>query len=191
MMSPLYLAIWLWKHYCHGATYILYMMTSLNGDALRIVGQFLLIKTLMPCDAIWRHNKLVTFSSVYGFVAWPPFRVNNSPSIHHIWTINPSTLQWRRNDHDGVSIHEPHGSLFRRRSKKTSKLYVTGLCVENSPVTGEFPAQRASNAENVSIWWRHHETWHMHTNHKHANWLYNTRLVTQAVRIFLREQNQL
>ena len=27
----------------------------------------------------------------------------------------------------------------------------------NSPVTGEFPAQRASNAENVSIWWRHHE----------------------------------
>ena len=24
--------------------------------------------------------------------------------------------------------------------------------------TGEFPAQRASNAENVSIWWRHHDT---------------------------------
>ena len=26
----------------------------------------------------------------------------------------------------------------------------------NSPVTGEFPAQRASNTENVSIWWCHH-----------------------------------
>ena len=26
------------------------------------------------------------------------------------------------------------------------------------PVTGEFPAQMASNAENVSIWWRHHDT---------------------------------
>ena len=26
----------------------------------------------------------------------------------------------------------------------------------NSPVTDEFPAQMASNAENVSIWWRHH-----------------------------------
>ena len=25
-----------------------------------------------------------------------------------------------------------------------------------SPETGEFPAQMASNAENVSIWWRHH-----------------------------------
>ena len=35
-------------------------------------------------------------------------------------------------------------------SKKTSKLRVTGLWV-----TGEFPAQMTSNAENVSIWWRH------------------------------------
>ena len=25
-----------------------------------------------------------------------------------------------------------------------------------SPVTGEFPAQKASSAEKVSIWWRHH-----------------------------------
>ena len=40
----------------------------------------------------------------------------------------------------------------RRRSKKTSKLCVIGLCV----VTGGFPAQRVSYAENVSIWWRHH-----------------------------------
>ena len=36
---------------------------------------------------------------------------------------------------------------------------VTGLCVGNSPVTGEFPSQRASDAENVSIWWRHHGSW--------------------------------
>ena len=41
-------------------------------------------------------------------------------------------------------------------AKKTSKLSVTGICEGNSPVTGEFPAQRASNVENVSIWWRHH-----------------------------------
>ena len=44
--------------------------------------------------------------------------------------------------------------------KKTSKLRVTGLCEENSPVTGEFPSQGASNAENISIWWRHHDTLH-------------------------------
>ena len=36
--------------------------------------------------------------------------------------------------------------------RKASKLHVTGLCVGKSPVTGEFPAQRANNAENVSIW---------------------------------------
>ena len=34
------------------------------------------------------------------------------------------------------------------------------ICAGNSPVTGEFPAQMASNAENVSIWWCHHE--HLH-----------------------------
>ena len=34
-----------------------------------------------------------------------------------------------------------------------TKLCVTGLC----DVTGEFPAQMASNAENVSIWWRHND----------------------------------
>ena len=74
--------------------------------------------------------------------------------------ISYSTLQWRHNGHDGVLNHQPHNCLlnhlFRRRSKKTSKLRVTGLCAGNSPGTGEFPAQRASNAENASIWWRHH-----------------------------------
>ena len=47
--------------------------------------------------------------------------------------------------------------LFRSRLKKTSKLRVTGLYEGNSLVTDEFPAQRASNEENVSIWWRHHD----------------------------------
>ena len=75
-------------------------------------------------------------------------------------------LQWRHNGHDGVSNHQAHhcllNRLVRRRSKKTSKLRVTGLCVGNSPVTGEFPAQRSSYAENVSIWWRHHEIMWIH-----------------------------
>ena len=47
------------------------------------------------------------------------------------------SLRWRHNDHDSVSDHQPHGCLlnclFRRRSKKTSKFRVTGLCVGNSP----------------------------------------------------------
>ena len=73
--------------------------------------------------------------------------------------INTYPLQWRHNERDSVSNHQPHdcllNRLFRRRSKKTSKLRVTGLCAGNSPGTGEFPAQMASSAENVSISWRH------------------------------------
>ena len=69
-------------------------------------------------------------------------------------------LNWRHNGHDSVSSHQPHhcllNRLFRRRSQKTSKLRVTGLCVGNSPGTGEFRAQMAGYAENVSIRWRHH-----------------------------------
>ena len=71
------------------------------------------------------------------------------------------TLQSCHNEPDGVSNHRRlaclPNRLFGRRSKKTSELRVTGLCEGNSPVTGKFPTQRASNAENVSIWWRHHE----------------------------------
>ena len=47
------------------------------------------------------------------------------------------SFQWRHNDHDGVSNHQPHGCLLKRLymrwSKKTSKLRVTGLCEGNSP----------------------------------------------------------
>ena len=73
-----------------------------------------------------------------------------------------SSLRWRHNDRDGVSNHQPHecllNRLFRRRLKKISKFRVTGLCAGNSSVTGGFPAQRVNNAENVSIWWRHHDS---------------------------------
>ena len=79
-------------------------------------------------------------------------------------------LQWRHNGRDGVSNHQPHdcllNRLFRRRSKKILKLRVTGLCAGNSPVAGEFPAQMASNAENVSIWWHHHAN---NTNFRHSS----------------------
>ena len=76
-----------------------------------------------------------------------------------------SSLQWSHNELDGISNHQPHdcllNRLFRCRSKKTSKHRVTGLCEGNSLVTSEFPTQRASKAENGSIWWHHvtRETW--------------------------------
>ena len=79
------------------------------------------------------------------------------------------TFQWRHNGRDGVSNHQAHHCLLnrlsRRSSKKTSKLRVTGLCAGNSPVTGGFPPPHmASNTENVSNWWRHHEMYVKYQN---------------------------
>ena len=76
------------------------------------------------------------------------------------FSIAKTSLHWRYNERDDISNDQPHDSLlnilFRCRSRKTSKIRVAGLCAGNSPVTGEFPTQRASNTENVSIWWCHH-----------------------------------
>ena len=71
------------------------------------------------------------------------------------------TLQWRHNGCDGVSNHHPHGCLLNRLYRAQIRENIKAprhwpLCGD-SPVTGEFFAQKASYAENVSIWWRHHE----------------------------------
>ena len=72
----------------------------------------------------------------------------------------PVTLQWRNNERDGVPYHQPHhcllNRLFRRRSKKTSKLRVTGLCAGNSPVTSEFPVEWSVTRKMFPFKWRHH-----------------------------------
>ena len=72
------------------------------------------------------------------------------------------TLQWRHNGHDGVSNHQPHHCLLNRlfgyRSKKTSKLRVTGLCTVNSPGTGEFPpvTRKLFPFDDVIMIWSQH-----------------------------------
>ena len=70
---------------------------------------------LPRCSYTWLNNWHATVTTAYEF-----------------WS-----LWWRHNELDGVSDHQPHGCLlnrlFRRRSQKTSKLRVTGLCVGNSP----------------------------------------------------------
>ena len=90
------------------------------------------------------------------------------------------SLRWRHNEWYGVSHHQPHHCLLSRlsgrRSNKTSKLRVTGFCDGNSPMTGEFPAQMASNAETVSIWWRHHVVlYHFCFDYKFAEIGWNAR----------------
>ena len=71
--------------------------------------------------------------------------------------------QWYHNGQDGFSNHQVHdyllNCLFRRSSQKTSKR-VTGHCEGKSHVAGELRVQRANNAENVLIGWRHRENKH-------------------------------
>ena len=49
-------------------------------------------------------------------------------------------------------VHSIDYSGAHRRIHQSS----ASLAFMNSPVTGEFSAQMASKAGNVSIWWRHH-----------------------------------
>ena len=79
-------------------------------------------------------------------------------SAQYTWL--PSTVQWikswRHNERVGISSHRrPHCLLnccVRRRSKETLGLRVTGLCAGNLSVTGECPAQKASDAEMFPIY---------------------------------------
>ena len=66
-------------------------------------------------------------------------------------------LQWRHDGHDGFSNHQPHDCLLnllsRRKSKKTSKLRVTGIYAGNSPW---IPRTKCQWRGKCSIGWRQH-----------------------------------
>ena len=79
--------------------------------------------------------------------------MSGHPSGVSTWLPSTSSLQWRHNDGHGVSNHQPHDSLLSRLVRRRTKPHVTCRCEGNSAVTGEFPAQRVSDAQNVSIWW--------------------------------------
>ena len=79
-----------------------------------------------------------------------------SPGHDYIWyTLELPMYQGHYSDVIMDATHQPHdyllNRLFKRRSKKISKHRVTCLCGGNSPVTGEFTAQKASNAEIFSF----------------------------------------
>ena len=130
------------------------------------------------CKDNWSKNKGCCYFAIFRCRQWQIQRQQTrliflfQCTLQMTWTYQKKSLKtwfgcltswalrWRHEGRDRVSNHQPHdcllNRLFRRRSRKTLKLRVTGLCAGNSPGTGEFPAQMASNAENVSIWWRHH-----------------------------------
>ena len=92
-------------------------------------------------------HKAPTIRLLTSYAVMPCLCLNNI-------TVTSYWARWRHKSPASPLFTQP---FIRCRSKKASKLSVTGLCVGNSPGTGEFPAQMASNAENVSIWWRHHD----------------------------------
>ena len=124
------------------------------------------IKMVSHCSVSIGHTvSWVIFRNLTGFLLlikklwWSQGRMNDYIPYRTMGVINYlypnlSSFQWRHNECDGISNHRRLdgllSSLFRRRSKKTSMLSVTGLREGNSPVTSEFPTQRSSNAENVS-----------------------------------------
>ena len=121
------------------------------------------------CDMGWVHCGICEFGIAELIVHNSRKCILNVVCVFYMFSLHPRvdlwpdmrriciTVQWRHNGRDVVSNYQCHDCLLnreiKRRSKKTSKLRVTGL------VWGEFtgPAQMASNVENVSIWWRHHE----------------------------------
>ena len=86
----------------------------------------------------------------------------------------PQPLQWRHDEHDGISNHQCFNCLlnwfffffFRRRSMKNIKAPHQWPLWEESTGDQWFPSQRASNPENDLIWWCHHDS-HV------LLWLYN------------------
>ena len=121
----------------------------------------------------WSLNVLIRYHMSISFHAWPPFfynseRNNIRPTVFATQLYHRDflgSLHWRHNDHDGVSNHQPRGCLLNRLFRPFIQTQIKEniiaprhwpLCGEFTG-TGEFPAQRASYAENVSIWWRHHD----------------------------------
>ena len=140
-----------WKYYSHNQIYI-YHYKSLYTISTYIIFMRLNILTAHTDNCIIHYINITWL--IKGLI---------SPSIQQIQMHSPhstDTLEWRNNDHDGVSNHQPHGCslnrLFRRKSRKTSKLRVTALCA-GIHRDRWIPHTKASNADNVSIWWRHHK----------------------------------
>ena len=106
-----------------------------------------------PCSVAFKWKDIYTPLLNFTIIKFVAFTAEE-------YVCQPSTLKWRHKERDGVSNHRRPdcllNRLLKRRSKRTSKLRVTGRCEGNSWVTGEFSAKRVSNAANASIWWRHH-----------------------------------
>ena len=133
-----------------------------------------IVITTMPCEC--PYNECLVYCSIDSIGDTRDIRYSSSMSMILIaWqtlmdhaTITVTSL-WAR-----WCFKSPASPVFtqffiRVQMKETSSIRVTGLCAGN--------LQRASNAENVSIWWRHHDHYcskrpdYMWTFVDYTNWL--------------------
>ena len=115
--------------------YLSMLGLKLNYDGERGILPLQLRYTIRIMTAVCIMSPLLWFGT-----GWPSFSNDLQTDI----TVTSKWALWR--------LKSPASLLF-------TQPYIQGQIKEsiNSPVTGEFPAQMASNAENISIWWRHHD----------------------------------
>ena len=138
---------------------------------------------LLPPTWGWWSDTLVALSTWHIYASQNYVIINtcnprSQMNMAYHYQTNHLRITRRHNGRDCVSNHQPRhcllNRLFRRKSKKTSKLRVTGPCVGNSPVTAEFPTQRPVKRKMFpfndivmvryeKIWRFHQECDHLHT----------------------------
>ena len=129
---------YIWTHWVN--CMVILFLSDLKWNSSYIC---LLNFIIISLNEIWRSDSLITGSNTLEV----PLKLQN--------LVCPSSyiFRWR------IILKRPlvHNNYivghYRSIGKYSSTITVT------SPVTGEFPTQRVSNAENVSIWWRHHVKW--------------------------------
>ena len=108
---------------------------------------------------------------------WMSLRLNKEEKVTCCkWSIT-LTSKWPRWRLESPASRLFTQSLIQAQIKENIKVPRHWPLCREFTGTGEFPAQRASNAENVSIWWRHHALIHVtmepippKSNKNHVSW---------------------
>ena len=83
-----------------------------------------------------------------------------NPFVIKVFQYHSPTLQWRHNERNGVSNHRRLGGLLKRLFRRISKKHQSSASLAFVRAIHGWPVnslhkQMASNAKNVSLWWRH------------------------------------